>query len=54
MQFDIKRTLEGIYGLEVERVNTINYQGKKKRGRDSFYRRPDFKKAYVTLKEPKN
>lgn len=46
--------LESIYGLQVERVNTLNMEGKKKRARGSvaFYRRPDYKKAYVTLKEP--
>lgn len=47
---EIKAVLEGVYGLEVEKVTTINYLGKKKRGRDGFYRRPDFKKAYVELK----
>lgn len=51
MQFDIRAALEQIYGLKVERVNTINYQGKKKRSKDVIYRRPDYKKAYVTLKE---
>ena len=48
---EIKNILEGIYGLNVESVRTINYQGKKKRSKDAIYRRPDFKKAYVVLKE---
>eukprot|EP00205_Picochlorum_sp_RCC944_P000475 CAMPEP_0182611976 /NCGR_PEP_ID=MMETSP1330-20130603/16230_1 /TAXON_ID=464278 /ORGANISM="Picochlorum sp., Strain RCC944" /LENGTH=386 /DNA_ID=CAMNT_0024831449 /DNA_START=190 /DNA_END=1346 /DNA_ORIENTATION=+ len=49
---EIKNILEGVYGLEVEKVKTVNYLGKKKRGRDGFYRRADFKKAYVSLKGP--
>jgi len=47
---EIKAVLEGVYGLEVETVKTVNYLGKKKRGRDGFFRRADFKKAYVELK----
>jgi large subunit ribosomal protein L23 len=49
-KWEIKSILEGVYGLEVEGVKTINYLGKKKRSRDGFYRRADFKKAYVQLK----
>lgn len=49
---DIQSILKGIYGLDVERVTTINYLGKKKRTKDAIYRRADFKKAYVVLKEP--
>jgi ribosomal protein L23 len=44
--------LEGIYGVQVESVKTINYLGKKKRSKDAIYRRADFKKAYVVLKDP--
>lgn len=49
-KFDIKKTLEQVYGLRVARVDTVNYQGKKKRSKDALYRRADYKKAYVTLK----
>ena len=52
MQLDIKSLLTRIYGLEVEKVRTLNVEGKKKRGKAGFYRRPDWKKAYVTLKNP--
>lgn len=48
---EIKNILEGIYGLDVESVKTINYLGKKKRSKDAIYRRADFKKAYVVLKD---
>ncbi len=51
-QYDIKALLTRIYGLDVEAVNTLNVEGKKKRGRQGFYRRPDYKKAYVTLRPP--
>lgn len=52
LQTEIKNILEGIYGIEVESVKTINYLGKKKRSKDAIYRRADFKKAYVVLKDP--
>ncbi len=52
LQSEIKNILEGIYGIEVESVKTINYLGKKKRSKDAIYRRADFKKAYVVLKDP--
>ncbi|CAM6034464.1 unnamed protein product [Sphagnum compactum] len=53
-KIEIKRVLESLYGLQVAKVNTLNMEGKKKRARGSvaYYRRPDYKKAYVTLKEP--
>ncbi|XP_024386517.1 uncharacterized protein [Physcomitrium patens] len=53
-KIEIKRVLETLYGLQVAKVNTLNMEGKKKRAKGSlaFYRRPDYKKAYVTLKEP--
>ena len=49
-QFELRRFLEGVYGLEVEKVNTLNVEGRKKRGKKGYYRRPDWKKAYVILK----
>lgn len=54
MQIEIKRVLETMYGLQVLKVNTLNMEGKKKRTKGTilYHRRPDYKKAYVTLKEP--
>lgn len=52
LQTEIKSILEGLYGVQVESVKTINYLGKKKRSKDAIYRRADFKKAYVVLKDP--
>ena len=44
--------LESLYGLEVEKVQTLNMQGKKKHRGGIVLSKPDYKKAYVTLKHP--
>ena len=49
---ELKQYLEKVYGLRVKKVNTLNYEGKKKRSSKGFYTRTDYKKAYVTLKDP--
>ncbi|KAJ4716895.1 50S ribosomal protein L23 [Melia azedarach] len=49
---EIKRVVESMSGLQVERVNTLNMQGKKKRRGGRLISRPNYKKAYVTLKKP--
>ncbi|KAL4448468.1 hypothetical protein ABPG75_005687 [Micractinium tetrahymenae] len=49
---EIKAFLEGVYGLSVAKVNTLNVEGKKKRGKFGYFRRPDYKKAFVVLNEP--
>ena len=50
---EVKRYLEAIYGLDVKKVFTANYMGKKKMSRSkrmvSFRRLPDYKKAIVEL-----
>ncbi|KAH7860897.1 hypothetical protein Vadar_019267 [Vaccinium darrowii] len=51
-KIDIKRVLEGRYGIEVEKVRTLNMKGKKKNGGWFFTVKPNYKKAYVTLKRP--
>ncbi len=51
-KIEIRRLLEGLYQLPVASVNTANYEGKKKRSRAGFFRKPDYKVAYVQLKEP--
>ncbi|GAB4817440.1 hypothetical protein N2152v2_004486 [Parachlorella kessleri] len=48
---EIKSFLEKVYGLNVEKVNTVNVEGQKKRGKQGFFRRSDYKKAYVFLRE---
>ena len=46
---DIKAAVEGIYGVKVDAVNTLILKGKEKRFRGIRGRRPDIKKAIVTL-----
>jgi large subunit ribosomal protein L23 len=54
-KLEIKKAIEGLYGVTVVHVNTMNYDGKRK----SRYtktgvmsgKEPAFKKAIVTLKE---
>ncbi|PRW45230.1 50S ribosomal L23 isoform B [Chlorella sorokiniana] len=46
-KLEIKAFLEGVYGLSVAKVNTLNVEGKKKRGKFGFFRRPDYKKAFT-------
>ncbi|KAK8627027.1 hypothetical protein V6N13_134656 [Hibiscus sabdariffa] len=49
---EIKSFLQSMYGLQVEKVRTLNMQGKKKRRGGHLIARPNYKKAYVTLKNP--
>ncbi|KAK7358981.1 hypothetical protein VNO77_00924 [Canavalia gladiata] len=49
---EIKRVLETFYGLEVQKVRTLNMKGKKKHHSGYLVAKPDYKKAYVTLKKP--
>lgn len=50
-KLEIKQALEALFQVKVMRVNTLNIQGKKKRVRMREGKRPDWKKAYVTLRE---
>lgn len=50
-KIEIKRAVEKLYKVKVESVNTLNMLGKKKRIRWQLGKRPDWKKAIVTLKE---
>jgi large subunit ribosomal protein L23 len=48
---DIRRAVEEIFNVKVAKIRTVQYEGKmKKRGRYEG-RRPNWKKAYVTLKK---
>lgn len=48
---EIRKAVEEVFNVKVEAVRTVNYEGKmKKRGRYEG-RRPNWKKAYVTLKK---
>lgn len=50
-KFEIKSAVEKLFGVKVEKVNTMNLKGRKRRmGRFEGYT-PSWKKAVVTLKE---
>ena len=46
---EIKKAVETIFGVNVEKVNTLNYDGKVKRMGRSVGRTSSFKKAVVKL-----
>jgi large subunit ribosomal protein L23 len=48
---DIKRAVEEIFKVKVENVRTMNVLGQNKRFGRSVGKRPDWKKAIVTLGE---
>lgn len=49
-KIEIKRAVEALFDVRVTKVNTMNYEGKKKRQRSAkFGKRPDWKRAVVTL-----
>jgi len=50
-KIDIKKAIEEIFKVKVEKVATINTQGKWKRQGRSLGKRPDRKKALLTLKK---
>jgi len=50
-KIDIKKSIEEIFKVKVEKVSTINTHGKWKRYGRSIGKRPDRKKAIITLKK---
>jgi large subunit ribosomal protein L23 len=46
-----KHAVETMFQVSVTKVNTLNVQGKKRRVRFKEGKKPDWKKAYVTLSE---
>lgn len=51
---DIRNAVHAIFHVEVDRVRTARYRGKLRRQGRFVGRRPDWKKAYVKLKEGQN
>lgn len=49
-KIQIKRAVEIAFGVEVDKVQTVNVRGKMRRYGRFVGRRPAWKKAYVTLK----
>lgn len=50
-KIELKNAIESIFNVSVENINTLNVKGKKKRLGRYEGKRPDWKKAIVTLKE---
>ena len=50
-KIEIRQAVERIFGVSVVKVHTMRMHGKPKRRGRSSGRRPDWKKAIVTLKE---
>ena len=48
---DIKDAIEKLFNVKVEKVNTINVKGKRKRVGRYWTKKKDWKKAIVKLKE---
>lgn len=48
---EIKQAVETIFGVKVDKVNTLNRKGKRKRFRFQQGRRKDVKRAIVSLRE---
>jgi len=48
---DIRRAIEALFKVKVEKVRTLNYMGKARRVGRALGRKPRWKKAYVTLAE---
>ncbi len=48
---EIKAAIEGVFKVKVKAVNTLRVEGKSKRFRGIPGKRPDYKKAVVTLAE---
>ncbi|NBC21722.1 MAG: 50S ribosomal protein L23 [Alphaproteobacteria bacterium] len=50
-KLEIKQAVENLFKVDVTKVNTIRVKGKTKRFRGIVGRRPDWKKAIVTLQD---
>jgi large subunit ribosomal protein L23 len=50
-KIEIKDAVEKIFKVKVQSVRTASFHGKKRRQGRYVGRRPDWKKAYVTLKQ---
>ena len=48
---EIKKAVEDLFDVKVDSVTTSTQKGKTKRNRFGIYKRSNFKKAFVSLKE---
>ena len=51
-KIDVKKSIQELYGIEIESVRIVNVRVKMKHGKKKMQlKRRSFKKAYVTLKD---
>ena len=50
-KLEIKKAVEDLFDVKVDSVTTATQKGKIKRNRFGIYKKSDYKKAYVALKE---
>ena len=50
-KLEIKKAVEDLFNVKVDTVTTATQKGKTKRNRFGIYKKSDYKKAYVALKE---
>ena len=50
-KLEIKNAVEDLFDVKVDNVTTAIQKGKTKRNRFGIYKKSDYKKAYVALKE---
>ena len=50
-KLEIKKAVENLFDVKVDNVTTSTQKGKLKRNRFGIYKRSDYKKAFVSLKE---
>jgi len=50
-KIEIKQAVEGLFKVKVADVRTVTVAGKVKRAGKTYGKRPNWKKAYVTLQE---
>ena len=50
-KLEIKKAVEDLFDVKVDNVTTSLQKGKSKRNRFGIYKRSDYKKAFVSLKE---
>ena len=50
-KIEIAQAVEALFGVKVQKVNTMNCIGRSKRMGQSMGKKPDWKKAIITLKE---
>lgn len=48
---EIKKAVEAAFKVKVQSVNTVRVKGKMRRVRVQIGKRPDWKKAFITLKK---